>query len=133
MNCNHNLNNHLDIFSDSLEFQPTATEDVSGSTKSRPKLLQENAALRADKESLKKRMEAIDFQLREARENSRASFEETNRLSALIESKYKPLEREFLAFRDDVKNQMISLKNEKQLQFNHDASKIQLVNFVLDF
>ena len=60
------------------DFPPPA-EDFSVSNKSRPKLLQENAALRAEKESLKTRLENLEVQLRQARESGRNSAEEITR------------------------------------------------------
>ena len=97
-----------------MTFQSTI-EEFAAANKSRPKLLQENASLRAEKASLTTRLSMAESQLKESTEKNRNYSEEINRMSLLIESKYKPLEREFGLFKEDMKNQIMHLKKDREV------------------
>ena len=107
-----------------MSFQSTI-EEFAAANKSRPKLLQENASLRAEKASLATRLSMADSQLKEATEKNKNYSEELNRMSLLIESKYKPLERDFTAFKEEMKNQILQLKKDRDLTQNKLGDRVK--------
>ena len=98
-------------------FQSTI-EEFAQANKTRPKLMQENAALRAEKESLKQRLTSLEGQIKEIQSRDKGKGEELSRLNILVESKYKPMEKDYLLFKEETKSQVTTIRKEKELLNN---------------